>query len=446
MHTNLNLSVGESISFPTFDSSARMSEDEFEQELQRNKENIDPLQLRNLTSQHFSHQSPLQQKLKDVSFFSSDFENDNSRKQFCKLVGEVVPMLKLSPEKKKRKESPQKKKQPYKKCRTARTGMTMFQMVSATDTPEKVVAFLQDHGCLPKEKKCPDCSAPMKLVQRTDKVDANQFRCWKRHSDGTRCNKKIALTSESFFFNMHLGLFAALWLLWGFCEGMCNDWFIRHLGLSSSTVVDWLNFCREVCMVCIESKSRQIGGFGYIVEIDESKFVKRKYHKGKPRKCKDWILGGICRETGECFMRIVKNRNKDTLLKYIQMYVKPGTVIITDCWAAYKDLKELEGMEYTHYTVNHSETYVDAVTGAHTNTIEGTWAHCKRACPKLGLRSNFLDGYICRFIWFKLTKSLGKDPFFFLLECISEQYQIKNSPLRNLADTFTNSTSSTIDI
>jgi len=175
MHTNLNLSVGESISFPTFDSSARMSEDEFEQELQRNKENIDPLQLRNLTSQHYSHQSPLQQKLKHVSFFSSDFENDNSRKQFCKLVGEVGPMLKLSPEKKKRKESPQKKKQPYKKCRTARTGMTMFQMVSATDTPEKVVAFLQDHGCLPKEKKCPDCSAPIKLVQRTDKVDANQF-------------------------------------------------------------------------------------------------------------------------------------------------------------------------------------------------------------------------------------------------------------------------------
>ena len=79
-----------------------MSEDEFEQELQRNKENIDPLQLGNLTSQHYSHQSPLQQKLKDVSFFSSDFENDNSRKQFCKLVGEVGPMLKLSPEKKKK--------------------------------------------------------------------------------------------------------------------------------------------------------------------------------------------------------------------------------------------------------------------------------------------------------------------------------------------------------
>ena len=199
-------------------------------------------------------------------------------------------------------------------------------------------------------------------------------------------------------------------------------------------------------MMCIESQSRTIGGYGCIVEIDESKFVKRKYHKGKARKCEDWILGGICRETGECFMRIVKNRNKETLQKYILKYVKPGSVIITDCWAAYKELKNLEGMDYTHYTVNHSETYVDPVTGAHTNTIEGTWAHCKRACPKLGLRSTFLDGYICRFIWFKLTASLGKDAFFFLLECICEQYAIQNSPIRNLTNKFSNTASGNIDV
>ena len=127
-------------------------------------------------------------------------------------------------------------------------------------------------------------------------------------------------------------------------------------------------------------------------------------------------------------------------------YVKPGSVIITDCWAAYKELKNLEGMDYTHYTVNHSETYVDPVTGAHTNTIEGTWAHCKRACPKLGLRSTFLDGYICRFIWFKLTASLGKDAFFFLLECICEQYAIQNSPIRNLTNKFSNTASGNIDV
>ena len=44
-----------------------------------------------------------------------------------------------------------------------------------------------------------------------------------------------------------------------------------------------------------------------MVEIDESKFVKRKYNKGKARKCEDWVLGGICRETGQVFMAKLYN-------------------------------------------------------------------------------------------------------------------------------------------
>ena len=58
-------------------------------------------------------------------------------------------------------------------------------------------------------------------------------------------------------------------------------------------------------MVCIQGESRKIGGYGTIVEIDESKFVKRKYHRGKAKVCEDWVLGGICREKEKCFMRIV---------------------------------------------------------------------------------------------------------------------------------------------
>ena len=190
-------------------------------------------------------------------------------------------------------------------------------------------------------------------------------------------------------------------------------------------------------MVCIQGESKQIGGYGFMVEIDESKFVKRKYNKGRARVCEGWVLGGICRETGQVFMRIVHDRKKETLLAIIKEYVLPGTVILTDCWAAYKDLQDLDGLDCCHYTVNHSDTYVDPVTGAHTNTIEGTWAHCKHSTPKLSLCTAFLDRYLCRFIWFKLTKSLEIDPFMFLLKCISKQYKV-NSELQHTQNTFFN--------
>ena len=43
----------------------------------------------------------------------------------------------------------------------------------------------------------------------------------------------------------------------------------------------------------------------FLVEIDESMFGKRKYNKGtkKNRRLK-WVLGGICRETGQVFLEI----------------------------------------------------------------------------------------------------------------------------------------------
>lgn len=54
----------------------------------------------------------------------------------------------------------------------------------------------------------------------------------------------------------------------------------------------------------------------------------------------------------------------------IQNFVKPGSTIHTDCWAAYSSLANLEDYQYTHNTVNHSVNFV-APDGTHTNTIEG---------------------------------------------------------------------------
>ena len=56
-------------------------------------------------------------------------------------------------------------------------------------------------------------------------------------------------------------------------------------------MVDWFNFCREVYEEILSAESGQIGGVGKIVEIDESKFGKRKYYRGK-RVEGQWVFGG----------------------------------------------------------------------------------------------------------------------------------------------------------
>ena len=58
------------------------------------------------------------------------------------------------------------------------------------------------------------------------------------------------------------------------------------------TLVDWHNFAREVCVEIIQRDSEQIGEDGKAVEIDVSKFRKRKYHRGE-RVDSVWVFGGI---------------------------------------------------------------------------------------------------------------------------------------------------------
>ena len=182
-------------------------------------------------------------KLTEISFNSSDFEQECSKEHFQKLLADVGDLLEKpeQPNKfkstKKKVKLGKKKLQPYQSLRVQRPGMTMFDMMKATDTPEKVVIFLQERGCLPKSKCCPDCNEPMKLTDRGDTIQSKVFRCKKRHGE-TRCQRTITMTVNTFFYGMHMSLFTALWLLWGFCEGMKNEWFIRHLGLSSATVTD----------------------------------------------------------------------------------------------------------------------------------------------------------------------------------------------------------------
>ena len=43
------------------------------------------------------------------------------------------------------------------------------------------------------------------------------------------------------------------------------------------TQVNWYTLCREGCSEAIEKENATVGGPGKIVEIDDSKFGKRKY-------------------------------------------------------------------------------------------------------------------------------------------------------------------------
>lgn len=196
---------------------------------------------------------------------------------------------------------------------------------------------------------------------------------------------------------------------------------MHETGHSSRTVVDWYNFHRDVCAQYFIDHPVKVGGIGKIVEVDESKFGRRKYNRGRYQDG-HWVFGGVERGTGDAFMVEVSDRSARTLLPIIQQYVLPGTTIMSDEWRAYQQVTSL-GM--SHQTVNHSLHFVDPTSGAHTQQIESTWAQTKRMMRKEGVMrtsSDLFPTYLPEYLWRR--KFSSSDPFITILDHIKEQYPL----------------------
>ncbi|XP_054089441.1 uncharacterized protein LOC128922540 [Zeugodacus cucurbitae] len=80
----------------------------------------------------------------------------------------------------------------------------------------------------------------------------------------------------------------------------------------------------------------KIGGPSKKVQIDESKFGKRKYNKGR-RVQGHWVLGMVEDGSDDLRLEVCPDnvRSSEVLIPLIQKHVAEGTIICTDCWKAY---------------------------------------------------------------------------------------------------------------
>lgn len=55
--------------------------------------------------------------------------------------------------------------------------------------------------------------------------------------------------------------------------------------------------------------------------------------------------------------------------------MEQGSIIYTDCWRGYINISNLG---FLHYTVNHTENFINPVNFCNTQMIEGLWSVYKR--------------------------------------------------------------------
>ena len=258
-------------------------------------------------------------------------------------------------------------------------------------TRERLHAFLRLNKVLFNfHDRCDRCGDGfVNIRQDRSAPDGQIWRC-----SNKKCTFKCAIRKHSFFSGSHLSIETIVKIIYFWTYKYPNNIVVHESRLHERTVVDFYNFCREVCCVILEEQSEGIGGPGKVVEIDESKFGKRKYNRGK-RVEGVWVFGGIERNSDppKCFFTSVDDRSAETLIPIIKRWILPGTTIASDCWRAYSRLSE-EG--YIHETVNHSVEFVTE-KGQHTNTIESTWCALKKSLPRYGTNKDLYNSYFAEY-------------------------------------------------
>ena len=199
----------------------------------------------------------------------------------------------------------------------------------------------------------------------------------------------------------------------------------QHANISPRTIIDWSNFCRDICAQISIKDNKKIGGAGHVVEIDESKFGKIKYHRGR-RVDGVWVFGGIDRTTRETFFTTVEDRSAETLIPILLQNVKTDSTIYSDCWKSYGKLKEYFA---AHKTVNHSLHFVRPdEPDVHTQNIESQWRSLKRnVLPRNGTSKNLLNYYFAQKCVYDRYLKRSDSKFHDFLEMIKEIYPLEKA-------------------
>lgn len=241
-------------------------------------------------------------------------------------------------------------------------------------------------------KNSPKCRGHYVLGRKNSTQSGLILRC-------PLCHNTTSIYYNSIFLRSKIPVSTTLHIIYCWAVQMNRELASHECDVSPDCITNYYQACRQACIHWLQVEGQpRIGGDGLTVQIDESVISKRKYNRGRVVK-ERWIFGGTCKETGERFCLSVPNRKAETLLPLIEDYVEPFSIIHSDCWKAYDKIGELDGC-YTHQTVNHSEHFVDPITGAHTQGVERMWREVKRPCRRCeGIMTDDIDGYIAEYQW-----------------------------------------------
>ena len=128
----------------------------------------------------------------------------------------------------------------------------------------------------------------------------------------------------------------------------------------------------------------------------------------------------------------VPDRTRVTLTPIIQDLILPGSQIMSDGWAAYAQIDQIQHGVYEHDVVVHQRNFVDPNDlDVHTQNIENSWMRAKKKLRRQhGMSSELFSSYLAEFLW--RNRVQDKNYMGSLLEAIIEIYPCNDCQIMTL--------------
>ena len=269
--------------------------------------------------------------------------------------------------------------------RTTKKQPTIYEVFEKFNTEERCIKHLE-------RIRWPDglvCIRPGCGSKRVMTFDTEGKTGKVRHLyECVDCRYQYSVTAGTIFHDSHLPLtkwFLAIYWICSAKKGVSAKFLQGQLGGSYKT--SW--YMAHRIRLAMQEDAGFCQKFDGICEVDET-YVggKSKGPRGRGAANKIPVIGIREKTSGKVRMKAVSNVKANTLAGFIRENVQRGAEIHHD---EFKSYLWLEGSEFAHSSVNHSETYVTA-EGTTTNGVENVWSLFKRGI--VGVFHKVSDKYL----------------------------------------------------
>ncbi|CAG8673383.1 11650_t:CDS:1, partial [Racocetra fulgida] len=125
-----------------------------------------------------------------------------------------------------------------------------------TPDTERSVQFFEEIEILPRMRFCTRCQSPMRKTKDSSRIDKQKWACTSK----TACGYSTTLRSGTWLSYSKISLAQIAKIMFCWSHKLPQKFTVAETGVSAQSMVDWYNFCRDICCVALmNQENKKIG-------------------------------------------------------------------------------------------------------------------------------------------------------------------------------------------